>query len=113
MQQNKKFNKFAVRVLCSFLLLLLACSPKTTMDNQDLPEHLKVWRGLYERKGDIIEDASPEDVEVAKAYPFFADKGEWQDAVRITIITAKTSYRTGEEIRIIHVVESKKKAVNC
>lgn len=76
------------------------------MESQDLPEHLRHWGGLYERKGESIVDASPQDVAVAKAYPFFADKGEWQDDLRITIMTEKTSYRIGEEVRVLHAVES-------
>lgn len=61
---------------------------------------------LYVRDGDKIVNAPAEDISVARRYPEFQDKGELRKGQRITIMTAKTTYRLEEEVRVIHVLES-------
>jgi hypothetical protein len=70
-----------------------------------LPEHLQRWPGLYVRDGGQIVEASDRDIAVARSYPWFQDKGPITDGRRITVLTENTTYRVGDEIRIIHVVE--------
>lgn len=103
-------------------LCLLACSgntaappPKTkpkpvaatssSAIDGPLPAYLQHFPGLYVRKGAEIVDAPPEDVAVAKSYARAKDKGPVIDGHRITLLTAKRSYRVGEEIRVIHTHE--------
>jgi hypothetical protein len=80
-------------------------------DNQDkeglpgVPEHLRRWPGLYQREGDRIVEASPQDIALARSYPRFQDKGLIVDGRRITILTENTMHRLGDEVRVIHVVE--------
>ena len=71
----------------------------------DLPDYLKRWPGLFVRQGDRIVEAPPEDVEVARSYPTFRDKGPVKGGRRITILSGKTRYPVGEAVRVIHVLE--------
>jgi hypothetical protein len=102
-----------------FVLLfgLAGCSAKRTLEPRSnsktstqacsdyVHEHLA--RGsLYVRVGNDIVEAPARDLAVAKQYPTFPDKGPLQDGQRITIMTAKSTYRVGEEVRIIHVLEA-------
>ena len=73
---------------------------------QEIPEHLRHWPGLFIRQGDRIAGAPAEDIAVAKAYPKYADKGKVTGGRRLTIMTAKRRYRVGEKIRVIHVFEA-------
>jgi hypothetical protein len=61
---------------------------------------------LYERKGEKIVDAPPEDFALAKTYHSFPDKGPVKDGQRITILTSKVDYKIGEPVRVIHVLEA-------
>lgn len=70
------------------------------------PAHLARWPGLYVRKGQQIVEASAEDQATAKGYPAWADKGALSSGMRITLLTRKTTYAPGEEIRIVHVFEA-------
>jgi hypothetical protein len=70
------------------------------------PAHLQHFGGLYIRAGGQIVDAPAEDVDVAKRYPQFPDKGPVVGGARKTILTAKTVYRVGEPVRVIHVYEA-------
>ncbi len=70
-----------------------------------VPDYLRHWPGLFMREGDRIVEASPEDVEVARGYPTFADKGPVKGGRRITILSRKKEYRVGEAVRLIHVLE--------
>lgn len=70
-----------------------------------LPAYLTQFPGLYVRKGDQIVEAPAADVTVAKSYPRSADKGPLVDGHRLTLLSAKRTYRIGEEIRVIHVHE--------
>ncbi len=72
-----------------------------------MPQYLKDKPSeLFIRQGDKIVKAPQEDLAVARAYPEFQLKGEIHNGQRITIMTAKTQYRAGEEIRVIHVLEA-------
>ena len=91
-----------------FLFILTSCSAQNEImqEKNEIPEHLKVWRGLSVLKEDRFVDAPEEDINLAKSYPLYKEKGEWIDDTRLTIITSKTSYKIDEEIRVVHVVES-------
>jgi hypothetical protein len=84
-------------LFCVLLAATLGSVPKYL---QDKPSE------LYVRDGDKLVKAPQEDVVVARAYSEFSDKGEIHDGQRITIMTARTQYRIGEEIRVIHVLEA-------
>jgi hypothetical protein len=71
----------------------------------ELPDHLRRWPGLYVRDGERIIEASPQDTLVARSYAQYQDKGPVVGGRRITILTASTTRRVGDEVRIIHVVE--------
>jgi hypothetical protein len=71
----------------------------------ELPEYLTRWPGLSVREGDRLVPASEEDVEVARAYPQWPDKGPLHDGVRLTLLTRKTGGVVGETFRVLHVVE--------
>jgi hypothetical protein len=74
-------------------------------DLPELPEHLKRWSGLFVRNGDRVIEALPNDITVAKNYPYFQEKGPINDGKRITILSENATIQTGAELRIIHVVE--------
>ncbi len=63
---------------------------------------------LYIRQEDKIVKAPQEDLAVARAYAYTDSKhkGKIHDGQRISIMTARTEYRIGEEIRVIHVFEA-------
>lgn len=83
---------------------------KEVSDYSSMPEHLKRWPGLYVRQGDQVVDAPQEDIDLAKRYPFWKDKGLLKNDRRLTILCQKEAYTTGEEVRVIHVFESLKKS---
>ncbi|MFZ0829176.1 MAG: hypothetical protein WAO02_17320 [Verrucomicrobiia bacterium] len=76
-----------------------------TLSKADVPWH------LLERKGDQIVNAPPEDHALARTYNRFQDKGVLLAGQRITIMTHKTQYRTGEPIRVLHVLEAVKQGI--
>ncbi len=80
-------------------------APKPSASESPLPPYLTHFPGLYVRKGDQIIDAPAADVAVAKTYPRAKDKGPAIDGHRLTLLTAKRTYRVGEEIRVLHVHE--------
>lgn len=92
-------------------------APKTTAPSPPpapaptaLPEYLSRLEkdgDLYERDAGSIVDAPPADVAVLRTYPRFADKGPETGVSgdRLTILTAKTIYAVGEEVRVVHVHE--------
>jgi len=61
---------------------------------------------LFVRRGAEIVEAPREDVEVAEGYLAWPTKGELIDGKRLTLLTKKTACRPGEEIRVVHVVET-------
>jgi hypothetical protein len=77
-------------------------------DRTNGPDYLQRWPGLFIREGDRIVDAPPEDVEVAKRYPAFANKGAVVGDRRITIMCRADKYRVGEQVRVLHVLEALK-----
>ena len=60
-------------------------------------------RGLRARDG---ADAPAQDLAVARGYAAFPGKGKVHNGQRITIMTAKTTYKAGEVVRVIHVHEA-------
>ena len=68
----------------------------------DFPPSVELWV----RDGDEVVNAPAADLVVAKGYWGFRDKGKLRGGQRITIMTAKTRYKVGEEIRVIHVLEA-------
>lgn len=66
---------------------------------------------LLERRGDKIVNAPPEDFAVARTYHTFKDKGALVAGQRVTIMTAKTKYKVGEAIRVLHILESVKERI--
>jgi len=72
-----------------------------------IPKHLQNRPSeLYAREAGKIVNAPTQDVAVARAYPEWQDKGEVKNGQRITIMNAKREYRMGEQVRVIHVLES-------
>jgi hypothetical protein len=63
------------------------------------------WGGMSVRDGDRLVDAPAEDVVVVRGYPAWPFKGPEVDHVRLTVMTAKTSYAVGEPIRVLHVLD--------
>jgi hypothetical protein len=70
-----------------------------------LSEYSKRWPGLYVRDGNRIVEVSPRDSAIARNYAYFLNKGPVVSGRRITVFTESTTYRLGEEVRVIHVVE--------
>jgi hypothetical protein len=75
------------------------------MSDPSIPQHLRHWGGLFERQGNRIVDAPPEDIAVARTYPLFPDKGSIISGVRLNLMSQRRQYRIGEEVRVVHVVE--------
>jgi len=73
--------------------------------NASFPEYLRRWPGLYMRQGGRIVNALPEDIEVARGYPGTMSNGAAEGGRRITIMCRARSYRLGEQVRMIHVME--------
>jgi len=83
-------------------------APPEPMPEEPIPKHLEHFPGLYVRKGTTIVDAPAADVMVAKGYPRARNKGKPTGASgeRLTLLTEKTRYKVGEEIRVLHVYEA-------
>lgn len=95
----------------ALLGLLLMTAPVTAKEPSlppasGLPPHLARWPGLYVRQEQRIVDAPAEDQTVAKSYPSWPSKGALNSGMRITLLTKKTRYALGEQIRVIHVFEA-------
>src|SRR5580765_6265324 len=60
---------------------------------------------IYERRGGNIVLAPDEDQAVAQRYNS-SPHGEVRGALRMTILAARTSYRVGEAVRVLHAVEA-------
>lgn len=67
------------------------------------PPHVPI---LYVRVGDSAQLAGEVDQAVARSYPSLPDKGQPSHGRRLTILTAQSRRRPGEEIRVIHVAEA-------
>lgn len=73
-----------------------------------VPQYLKTeWGGyqIYDKANGKFVDAPETDQKILRDYPYWIDKGPLTDSTRITITTAKLDYKTGEAIRIGHIVE--------
>lgn len=71
-----------------------------------IPDYLKQPPELYARAGASIVPAPPGDQAVAATYARSAARGPLHDGARITILTERTTYKVGEEVRVIHVLEA-------
>jgi hypothetical protein len=62
---------------------------------------------LYIRHGDRILEAPAADQAVAQRYPTLRDeeRGPIVRGLRLTLLTDRRSYATGDEVRVIHIVE--------
>lgn len=109
--------KFAPYIGCCMvaigLLPMASCSaqkPPTPMESTSQPVRASVpadnhFRGLYDRVGDAIVDADPEDVACARRYAEFPDKGAMHQGMRLTIEVPRRSYAVGESVHVLHFVE--------
>jgi hypothetical protein len=75
------------------------------MDEEAIPNHLQHWPGLFEWRDGVVVEAPPEDINVARNYPRFPDKGPLVSGLRLTVMSRRLQYHLGEEVRIVHVVE--------
>ena len=88
-------------------IVMLTASCLVTAQSTKVPPHLVGEpTAMYAREGEVLKDAPPEDIAVARNYAHFANKGTLFVGKRITIMTAKTTYRVGEEVRVIHILEA-------
>ena len=71
-----------------------------------IPDYLKRPPELSARAGASIVPAPPGDQAVAATYATSVARGPLHDGARITILTARTTYKVGEEVRVIHVLEA-------
>lgn len=71
-----------------------------------IPDYLKEPPRLLARDGASIVPAPPGDQAVAASYARSPVRGPLKDGVRITILTERTKYKLGEEVRVIHVLEA-------
>lgn len=60
---------------------------------------------LFVREDGIPVEAPDRDLQVARGYNQWPDKGEVVDGIRITILVDKTEYAVDEEVRVLHVLE--------
>lgn len=108
-QAKHEFGAKTVINLSGLPFILFAAFPDSGAALPPIPKYLQNRpEELWVREGDDIVRAPQEDVEVARAYAYCESrqKGEIHGGQRITIMTARTEYRTGEEIRVIHVLEA-------
>jgi hypothetical protein len=75
------------------------------MSEQEIADYLRRWPGLFERRDGVVVDAPPEDVDVARSYPRFPDKGPQVSGMRLTVMSRRLTYLAGEEVRVVHAVE--------
>jgi hypothetical protein len=71
-----------------------------------IPPHLRHVPELYARSGGDIVRAPAQDQAVAQQYPTATVRGALVDGLRMTILTARSRYAVGEEVRVVHVVET-------
>ncbi len=91
-------------------------APASSPENDTLPDYLARMERhgeLGARDADAILSAPPGDIAVLRSYPRRKEKGALTGAAgeRLTILTAKTVYAAGEEVRVIHVHEATKAGV--
>jgi hypothetical protein len=71
-----------------------------------IPDYLKEPPQLFARSGTAIVPAPPGDHAVAATYARSPARGPLHDGARITILTERTKYKVGDEVRVIHVLEA-------
>jgi hypothetical protein len=71
-----------------------------------IPDYLKQPPELSIRSGNDIVRAPAEDQTTAATYAGSTARGPLAAGARITILTSRTSYKLGEEVRVIHVLEA-------
>jgi hypothetical protein len=71
-----------------------------------VPDYLKEPPQLFARSGASIVPAPAGDQAVAATYARSPVRGPLHDGARITILTERTKYKVGEEVRVIHVLEA-------
>jgi len=71
-----------------------------------IPDYLKEPPQLFARDGTGVVPAPPGDHAVAATYARSPVRGPLHDGARITILTERTKYKVGEEVRVIHVLEA-------
>jgi hypothetical protein len=89
------------------------CPPDVeTPPPMPLPEHVaritntEIYVRVTTDAGPDLVVAPPEDLAVVRAYPTGRVRGPLDaKGTRVTILTAKKTYRVGEEIRVVHVAE--------
>jgi hypothetical protein len=74
--------------------------------SDDVPEHLRRVPALYVREGANIVEAPADDQAIARRYPTWPDKGRPVGGVRLTLLCASSHVRTGDEVRVVHVLEA-------
>ena len=90
-----------------------AAPPPAPSASAPLPDYLVRLAShgdLYAREAGAIVDAPAADIAVLRSYPAWADKGALTGPAseRLTILTAKSVYAAGEEVRVVHVHEATK-----
>jgi hypothetical protein len=87
------------------IAVALACTALTPA-MPAIPPHLVHVPELYARSGRDIVAAPEQDQAVARQYPTSSLRGALTDGLRMTILTARARYAVGEEVRVVHVVET-------
>lgn len=118
-----------LRLFIPFSLLLLTvgsvscCRPAATTARMTISNQLwdttlpcpdafqKNWGGyqVYSKQHGRFIDAPEADQKLLRNYPYWIDKGSAIDGTRLTITVDKQDYKTGEAIRIGHIVEETEK----
>ena len=107
--KTAKSVTMATAMACLWIMQCLIPASGTSQlpTNAPIPKYLQNRPfTLYVREAGEIVNAPTQDVAVARAYSGWQDKGPLNSGQRITIMTAKREYRTGEQIRVIHVLEA-------
>jgi hypothetical protein len=71
-----------------------------------IPAYLEAPPPLFARTATSIVPAPPGDHAVAATYARSPVRGPLHDGARITILTERTTYKIGEEVRVLHVLEA-------
>src|SRR3954468_12944592 len=98
--------------MLAILVLAAACGTPTTTTSPTRTSAMPTsapyqhrWGGLYVRRGNDLVDAPSEDQALAKSYPAWPAKGLARDGIALTLLTARTHYLVGEDVRVIHVLD--------
>jgi hypothetical protein len=103
--------RYGVEMRILIPVALLACnsaeSARPVASSRPMPaqDYQRRWGGMTVRDGDKLVDAPAADVAVARGYADWPAKGAEVDGVRLTLMTAKTDYKAGEPVRVIHFVD--------